>query len=218
MNSRLSLRAWRVAALVAVLAAGVGFAVGRAARSDEPERGSVEAVAAELADGQERDAARLGVELAGAAREAHRRLGPVLRSLAADVPVDEPGSGAVAGAVDTAGWAEEVAQASSALEAVPEGTSEQVVTRGALIGAVDLLAAAVTGWQDAATAPADERPGVVAEVAERRDAAVRLWQAGAAQLDVLTVAAQGEHVHLFLAPDGDPDSVPEEFREPDEAH
>jgi hypothetical protein len=31
----------------------------------------------------------------------------------------------------------------------------------------------------------------------------------------VVVEAGREHVHLFLSPDGDPDAVPLEFREPD---
>ena len=49
-----------------------------------------------------------------------------------------------------------------------------------------------------------------------RDEAVALWQAGAVRLDGLVLDAGGEHTHLFLAADGDPDSVPLEFREPEQ--
>lgn len=97
---------------------------------------------------------------------------------------------------------------------VQGGTSEQTAIREAFIGAAELLAAAAASYDHASTAPADERKALLATVAQRRDAAVALWQAGAAQLDTLTIESGSGHVHLFLAPDGDPDAVPEEFREP----
>jgi hypothetical protein len=108
-----------------------------------------------------------------------------------------------------------LASAASALEAVKDGTSEQTVTREALIGAAELLQSATAGYKQSITAPADQRDAFAVTVAKRREAAVRLWQAGAGQLDTLTVGSGGGHVHVFLAINGDPEAVPEEFQEPE---
>ena len=210
------------AGLAAVLiAAGGGFAAGRAGGSgggegaDAPEPGSIEAVAAELAEGQARDRAALAEDLAEAGREAHQRMSRVLQQLVVAVPLEGRGT---AGRPGADGWETELATASEQVQAVPEGTSEHNVTRGALLGAVELLRGAAADYAATAQLPAAARPAALAAVAERRDAAVAVWQAGAGQLDTLVVEAGEEHVHLFLAPDGDPDSVPLEFQEPEEPH
>lgn len=218
-------------ALVCLLVGAViGGLVATAAGGGDgaPEPGSIEAVAAELADGQQQEATALAQELAGAAEIAHGRAGDVLAGLAVLAPTDDGAAAAgdpadadgeaaadAAGGTtaDAAAWADELEQARSALEATGEGADDHGVTRAALLGSLDLLGNAV---ETAGTLPADgtDRGAAVARVARDRDAAVRLWQAGAARLDTLVVAAGGEHIHLFLAPDGDPDAVPEEFREP----
>ncbi len=214
-----STRALVAAGLAAVvLAAGGGFAAGRAgssagAASQAPEPGSIEAVAAELAEGQARERAALAQDLTGAARDAHERMGRVLQQLVVAVPLAGAGT---AGRPGAAGWQAELAQASAGLSAVPEGTTEHTVTRGALLGAVELLRSAAADYAATAQLPAAQRAAALTDVAARRAAAVALWQAGAGQLDTLVVAAGEEHVHLFLAPDGDPDSVPAEFSEPAE--
>lgn len=96
---------------------------------------------------------------------------------------------------------------------MPEGTSEHTVTRAALLGAVDLLDTALRDLATASTSAADDPSAPTG----RRDAAVELWLAGAAQLDSLMIGSGGDHVHLFLTPDGDPRSVPREFADhPDE--
>lgn len=140
----------------------------------------------------------------------------VLQELAAAVPVHEGGSPAPASASDVGRWNRELALAVSALETVEEGTSEQTVAREAFIGAAHLLLSTAADYEHLLTTPDDERSVLAGTVAERRDAAVRLWQAGAAQLDTLAVESGDAHVHLFLAPDGNPDAVPAEFREPEE--
>lgn len=207
-----------------MIAVAAALLAGRAGEAqDAPEAGSIEAVAAELAAGQARERAELNANLSAAAEVAHGHLAQVLQDLASAAPVHENGSPNPAGisdatsASDVDGWKRELVLATSALEAVAEGTSEQTVAREAFVGAAQLLQSAADGYEDLLIAPVDERETLAATVAERRDAAVRLWQAGAAQLDTLTVGSGNGHVHLFLAPDGDPDSVPAEFREPEDA-
>lgn len=218
-------RVLAIAAVAAVLiAVVVALTAGRAGEADDaPEAGSIEAVAEELAKGQARERAELNGNLAAAAEVAHGHLAQVLQELASAVPVYDTGSANSAGVSDPAGvsevegWKRELVLATSALEAVEEGASEQAVARGAFVGAAQLLQSAADGYEDLLNAPVGDREAFAATVAERRDAAVRLWQAGAAQLDTLTVGSGGGHVHLFLTPDGDPDSVPTEFREPEDA-
>lgn len=219
-----------IAAVAAVLiAVAAALIAGRAGEAhDAPEAGSIEAIAEELAKGQASDRAELNANLATAAEVAHGHLVQVLQELASAVPVGETGSSNAAGvsgpagvsdpAGDSAvdGWKRELELATSSLETVEEGTSEQTVAREAFVGAVELLQSAADAYQDFLSAPVDEQAVLAATVAERRDAAVRLWQAGAAQLDTLTVGSGVGHVHLFLTPDGDPDSVPAEFREPED--
>ncbi|WP_340295059.1 hypothetical protein, partial [Aquipuribacter hungaricus] len=85
-----------------------------------------------------------------------------------------------------------------------------------LLGAVGLLRSAVEGTAGLPAEAGPARQEQLARVARDRDAGVALWQAGATRLDGLVLDAGGEHTHLFLAPDGDPRSVPREFQEPDE--
>lgn len=175
------------------------------------EAGSIEAVAEELARGQERDRAELNAKLATAAEVAHEHLAHVLQGLTAAVA-----DGRDNGAGDADDWRNELKLAIASLEAVGEGTSEQTVAREAFIGAAHLLEAATSEYEHLSAGPAGDRAASAETVIARRDAAVRLWQSGAGQLDTLTVGSGGGHVHLFLAPDGDPDAVPQEFREPEE--
>ena len=205
--------------MAAVLIAVAGaLSAGRAGNGHTaPEPGSVEAVAEELALGQARDRAELNANLAAAAEVAHGHLAQVLQELASAIPVHENASSSnPASASDVDEWKRELALATSVLETVEEGTSEQTVAREAFIGAAQLLQSAAADYEDLLTGPADEREALAATVAERREAAVRLWQAGAAQLDTLTVGSGEGHVHLFLTSDGDPDAVPAEFREPED--
>lgn len=181
---------------------------------DAPDTTSIQAVADKLAEGQARERSAINADLAAAAEEAHEHLARVLRGLATVIPVDSGKSAQPAPSGDVDQWNQDLALAASALEAVPEGTSEQTVTRAAFLGAANLLQSAAAGYQHLLDAPEDKRGLLTAAVADQREAAVDLWQAGAAQLDTLTVEAGGEHIHVFLAPDGDPAAVPQEFQEP----
>jgi len=216
-----------VAALAVLAAAGAGYAVGRASDAPAaahagddgsatttgdvggtaaPEPGSLEAIAAELAEGQAADRAELAADLSAAGKEAYDQLMPVLAEVSEALPVGGD-AGPAADQADVDRWVQEIATARATLAAVPEGTSEHTVTRAAFLGAVDLLDAALRDLGTPSTATAD-RSGAPAD---RRDAAVELWLAGAAQLDSLMIGSGGGHVHLFLTPDGDPRSVPAEF-------
>ena len=219
-----------VAALAVLGAGGAGYAVGRtsdapapaasagtadndatpttgdAGGTEAPEPGSVEAIAAELAEDQAAERAELAADLSAAGKEAYDRLMPVLAEVSEALPVGG-GTGPVADPAALDRWLQEVAAARATLTAVPEGTSEHTVTRAAFLGAVDLLDAAL---RDLATASASTADGP-STPAGRRDAAVELWLAGAAQLDSLMIGSSGDHVHLFLTPDGDPRSIPREF-------
>ncbi|MDF9279039.1 hypothetical protein P4U43_14720 [Arthrobacter sp. EH-1B-1] len=201
---------------VALAAGGAGPSEAGPSEAGSPEAGSIEAIAEQLAAGQERERAELIANLAEAAEEAQGRMAQVLQELAAAVPVQEGEGPAPASVSDVDRWNHELALAVSALETVEEGTSEQTVAREAFIGAAQLLLSTAAHYEQLLIAPAEERVALTVTVAEQHDAAVRLWQAGAAQLDTLAVESGGSHVHLFLAPDGDPDAVPAEFREPEE--
>ncbi|TWH28329.1 hypothetical protein L600_004100000190 [Isoptericola variabilis J7] len=183
-----------VATLAVLVAGGAGYAVGRttaappadttasttgdAGAAETPEPGSVEAIAAQLAEQQAAERADLAADLSAAGQEAYDRLMPVLAEVSTVLPVGG-GAGAAAEEADVDRWLEEVAAARAALEAVPDGTSEHTVTRAAFLGAVDLL-----------------------------DATLRELRSG----DAGTAgSSSGRHVHLFLTPDGDPDSIPSEF-------
>lgn len=203
-------------AVTAALAAGQGGDEHGSHEHGSHEHGSVEAVAAELAAGQARDRAELNADLTAAGELAHEQLAQVLREMAAAVPVEGAGSPDPATASDVDRWREDLAVATAALGSVGEGTSEQTVVREAFVGAAHLLQAAAAEYEHLLSVPADEPRPPAATVGERRDAAVRLWQAGAAQLDTLTIESGDGHVHLFLAPNGDPGAVPEEFREPED--
>ncbi|KAE8763244.1 hypothetical protein [Georgenia thermotolerans] len=224
------LRTVAVLAVLAVLAVGAGaagYAVGRTSDAptsaavagtaakgatpttggtQAPEPGSVEAIAAELAADQAAERAELAADLSAAGKEAYDRLMPVLAEVSEVLPVGG-GTGHAADPAAADRWLQEVGAARATLVAVPEGTSEHTVTRAAFLGAVDLLDAALRDLMTASSATADG-PGTPAG---RRDAAVELWLAGAAQLDSLMIGSSGDHVHLFLTPDGDPRSVPREF-------
>lgn len=202
-----------VVLLIAVAGALIGGRAGNGTITPEPD--SIEAIAAELATGQALEKAENTADLAAAGEVAQAQLAQVLQGLASAVPLDpatrrEPADG---GAVDE--WKGNVERASAALTGVDDGTSEQTVVREAFVGAAQLLDSAASGYEAFLAASPDEQGALAATVAERRDAAVRLWQAGAAQLDTLTIDSGSGHVHLFLAPSGDPDDVPAEFREPD---
>lgn len=209
-------------ALAALLVGGVvgGVAATAAGGGDDPaapEPGSIEAIAAELAEGQAAESARLTDELAEVAEAAHGSVEGVLAGLAQVAPPEGavPVDGDVQ--VDPAVLAAEVQQARDSLGATGQGADDHGVTRAALIGSLDLLAVAVEAAAE--LPPGGDAPAggteqdVVARVARERDAAVELWQAGATRLDTLVVAAGGEHVHLFVAPDGNPESLPREFQE-----
>ncbi|MFW2513469.1 hypothetical protein ACNI3K_06795 [Demequina sp. SO4-13] len=202
------------AAVVGVLA-GQSTGDGAAQASATPEPGSIESIAAELAEGQRQESADLAEELASAGEVAHDLLGDVLVGLAAVVPPDD-GSGATdldAGAqADVEEWISALDQAEDALSATGQGNDDQAVTRAAFLGSVALLRSAV---EDVAAAQASE-PGrqqdLLADVGRDRLEAVSLWQAGGARLDSLVLETGGDHIHLFLDPSGDPDAVPEEFQ------
>lgn len=209
-------------ALAALLVGGVvgGVAATAAGGGDDPaapEPGSVEAIAAELADGQAAESAQLADELAEVAEAAHGSVEGVLAGLAQVAPPEgaPPVDGEVE--VDPAALATQVQQARDSLAGTGQGTDDHGVTRAALIGSLDLLAVAVEAAAE--LPPGEDGPvggpeqDAVARVARDRDAAVDLWQAGATRLDTLVVAAGGEHVHLFVAPDGNPESLPQEFQE-----
>jgi hypothetical protein len=205
------------AAVTAVLiAVSIAVSVGRAGNGgNAKETSSIEAVAERLAAGQARERAELNGQLASAAEVAQGHLVRVLQELALAVPVDPTISSSPAGADDVNAWNRDLASAAAALEAVKEGTSEQTVTREAFIGAAALLQSAAAGYEQLLTEPAGGRDALADTVAQRREAAVRLWQAGAGQLDTLTVGSGEGHVHVFLALNGDPEAVPEEFQEPE---
>jgi hypothetical protein len=204
-------------AVVALLIAVAGALIaGRAGNEPiTPEAGSIEAIAEELATGQAEEKTELTADLAAAAEEAQGNLAQVLQELAPAVQLDGSAGPDPAGVDEVDGWKRNVMLASDALSEVQDGTSEQTVAREAFIGAAHLLDSAASGYGDYLAASPEEQTALAATVAERRDAAVRLWQAGAAQLDTLTIASDRGHVHLFLAPSGDPDDVPAEFREPE---
>ncbi len=218
-RSALPLHKKRILTLAAVaavlLAVAGGLSAGRAGNEhNAPEASSVEAVAEKLAREQAQARTELNTQLAAAAEVAHGHLMQVLQGLATVKPVHEAIDSTPASLSDVDAWNGGLALATSALEAVEDGTSEQTVTREALMGAAELLQSAVAAHEQLLGASPDQRGAIAEIVAERRDAAVRLWQAGAAQLDTLTVGSGAGHVHVFLAEDGDPDAVPEEFREP----
>jgi hypothetical protein len=206
-----------LAAVTAVLVAvTITFSERRAGDGgNAQEASSIEAVAEKLAAGQATERTALNAHLASAAEVAQGHLVRVLQELALAVPVDPTISSTPASVGDVDKWNRTLASAASALEAVKDGTSEQTVTREALIGAAELLQSATAGYKQSITAPADQRDAFAVTVAKRREAAVRLWQAGAGQLDTLTVGSGGGHVHVFLAINGDPEAVPEEFQEPE---
>lgn len=197
-----------IAATGAILAAG-RTGDGRAA----PDPGSVEAIAEQLAKGQAQERAELNISLAAAAEEAHGHLALVLQGLASAVPLDSAATQRPAGVADVDGWKRDLELAASALETVPEGTSELTVARAAFIGATELLETAAASYGQLLAGPVDQQESLALTVAERREAAVRLWQAGAAQLDTLTIESGGGHVHVFLAPNGNPDDIPAEYQE-----
>ncbi|WP_458780332.1 hypothetical protein [Arthrobacter sp. D3-16] len=218
-RSALPSRKKRILTLAAVaavlLAVAGGLSAGRAGNEhNAPDAGSVEAVAEKLAAEQAQARAELNTQLAAAAEIAHGHLMQVLQGLASVMPAYETLSSNPASISGVDEWNRDLALATSALEAVEDGTSEQTVTREALVGAAELLQSAAAAHEQLLSASPDQRGALADIVAERRDAAVRLWQAGAAQLDTLTVSSGEGHVHVFLTPDGDPDAVPEEFREP----
>ncbi|WP_336922019.1 hypothetical protein [Aquipuribacter sp. SD81] len=202
-----------VATLVTVLLLGGSGedpdadAAGAAEASGAPSVSSaVESIAAQLAQAQAADAAALAEELAGSAEQAQPHLVDVLAGLDDVVPVD--GSGGDPAAADPASWTASLETAHDELAATGTGADDQGVTRAALLGGVQLLQNAVAHLEEQDGAEALEA------AARDRDRAVELWQAGALRLDSLVVEAGGEHIHLFLPPDGDPDSVPPEFRDP----
>ena len=205
-----------IAAVVAVLlAVAGGLSAWRAGNAENaPEAGSIEAVAEKLAKEQAQARNELNTQLVAAAEVAHGHLMQVLQGLASVKPAYETLDSNPARMSDEDEWNRGLTLATSALEAVEDGTSEQTVTREAFMGAAELLRSAVAAHEQLLRASPDQLDAIAEIVAERRDAAVRLWQAGAAQLDTLTVGSGEGHVHVFLAQDGDPDAVPEEFREP----
>ncbi|MFC3689050.1 hypothetical protein ACFQL5_10900 [Aquipuribacter hungaricus] len=173
-------------------------------------------MAAQLAEGQEAERATRATELAAAAEVAHDQLPTALVGLAALVPPAGGDSGATVPATDVEAWTAALDASADALGGTAEGDEDQTVTRGALLGAVGLLRSAVEGTAGLPAEAGPARQEQLARVARDRDAGVALWQAGATRLDGLVLDAGGEHTHLFLAPDGDPRSVPREFQEPDE--
>lgn len=205
--------------VAALLVGGVvgGLAVTAAGGDDEPsapEPGSVEAIAEELAQGQAAESAELTAELATAADSAHGTVEAVLAGLAQVAPPEDAVPVEGAPDADPAALAAAVEQARASLAGTGQGADDHGVTRAALIGSLDLLAVAVEAAAELPSGgaePVDQ--DVLARVARDRDAAVELWQAGATRLDTLVVAGGGEHVHLFVAPDGNPESLPQEFQE-----
>lgn len=207
-----------LAAVVVILMAATGGILAASGTGDgqagsAPAPGSVEAIAEQLAKGQAQERAELNIRLAAAAEGAHGHLALVLQGLASAVPLDPAAAPRPSGVADVDGWKHALELAASALETVPEGTSEQTVALAAFIGATELLESAAASYGQLLAGPAEQHEPLAATVAERREAAVRLWQAGAAQLDTLTIESGGGHVHVFLAPNGNPDDVPAEYRE-----
>ena len=136
----------------------------------------------------------------------------MLAGLATVAPPGEAGTAAPADPADVAAWTAALDEAGAALSATGTGSDDHTLTRAGLLASVTLLRSAVDAASVADPASA-AAPAAAEALARDRDEAVVLWEAAAARLDTLVLAGGGEHVHLFLAPDGDPDAVPEEFRE-----
>ena len=185
--------------------------VSRAVES-APAPGSIEAVAEELSRGQALERAEITADLADAAEVAHEHLAHTLQDLAIAVPIDDAVSEPTS-TDDVEEWKGDVKLAMTAFEGVKEGTSDQSVAHEAFIGASDLLLAAIDDYAQSLSSSAGDRETLIVSVRERRDGAVRLWQAGAAQLDTLSIESGGDHRHVFLAVNGDPDAVPLEFHD-----
>ncbi|MER2137164.1 MAG: hypothetical protein ABS909_04805, partial [Arthrobacter sp.] len=171
-----------------------------------PAPGSVEAIAKELSKGQALEKAEITKDLGMAAETAHARMARTLEGLATAVPLEQADSPPLADTSDVDTWMRDLSVAATAFETVEEGTSDQSVAQEAFVGAAQLLLTAVQDYNRLSSSPAEDRNLLLVSVAERRDAAVRLWQAEAAQLDTLTIDSGGGHMHVFLAPDGDPDA------------
>ena len=103
------------------------------------------------------------------------------------------------------------------LPATGTGTDDQTLTRAALVGSVALLRSAVEGVEAAGAGTRRRRGRRSPRAAGTATTPSSCGRPGRARLDSLVLDTGGDHVHLFLAPDGDPDSVPMEFRDhPDE--
>lgn len=185
--------------------------------SEEDERDGVEGVAARLAEQQEEERSQLVAELTGEAEAVHDELLPLLAQMNGALPVDD-GEGQEPSADRVEAWRSTAMEASERFAGLGlgEGPVDVSVAGGAFTGSVRQLAASAATYQEAVDSDdADQRSRLTDLAATQRDDAVGLWTVGAEQLDVINIAVDGGHVHLYLPTDGDPGSLPDEFREPE---
>ncbi|MFD3684376.1 hypothetical protein ACFWTE_06110 [Nocardiopsis sp. NPDC058631] len=144
-------------------------------------------------------------DLVGHTRMAHEGLSPIVEDMEEFLPTD--GSHPPLDTTDAAtvdGWRTGVRDASAHFGDPPSGGPSHSVAHTGLTSSVHLLSMAVETYAKAAQIEDEElRMDVLHIAMDLRTEAVVSWSAAATQLDLLSLGAGGEHVHLYLpaAPD-----------------
>ncbi|NHC15707.1 hypothetical protein [Motilibacter deserti] len=200
-----------LAALVVALSGWIGYTVGK---PDGPEKGSIEAIAAELGAEQKKQAAEQASQLLETVKSAQQAYLPMLRDIAAVLPVGG-GQPTFPAASEVAGWQQQAAKLADGFAAEPNGTTGYNVAYEAFSGASKQFDLALRTFSAAVDADPPARDELAAMAAEQRDAAARLWSAGAQQLDLVTIDAGLGHQHFYLPASGSEADIPQEMREVD---
>ncbi|NHC46565.1 hypothetical protein [Motilibacter aurantiacus] len=200
-----------LAALVIAMSAWIGYAVGK---PDGPAEGSIEAIAAQLSAEQKEQASAQAKELLDTVSAAQKDYLPLLREIAAVLPVGG-GDPSWADAATLDKWRQEASRLAEGFAAEPNGTTGYNVAYEAFSSASRQFDLALRTYAAGAAATGAERDGLAALAVEQRDAAARLWSAGAQQLDLVTIDAGLGHQHFFLPASGSEADITNEMREVD---
>jgi hypothetical protein len=183
---------WAIPLIVVAFVAGLLLGRPVAAVTDEPER---DPVAEMKAQDVRRDLAQIE-SLTAQARRMHDGLVPILDGLAKTMPVNSSTLGAVATRDQVTGWQAVTAGYVDEFAQRPSAGTGVNIARSGFAAAVQQLDLAVATYAQALDAPNPET--LLKTSARQRDLGIVTWSIAATQLDVLNIAADRGHVHVFL--------------------
>ncbi|WP_265521975.1 hypothetical protein [Oerskovia flava] len=125
------------------------------------------------------------------------RVTPVMHELHAVLPTDDTSPAEVREAQIT-GWTALLDDLVAQTQAVPTGSSEHNIVRNGMAVSLGLLGDSVDALDLARTAEGEDQERLLELAASLRGRAVETWAVAATQLDLMAIAGDRGHVHVFL--------------------